>query len=75
MMIEIKLYQLNNGFTKLFRTSKMKNCLKKYVTWNVQLVIKINFMFSDHNDEEFLMHLNSDNLEVMINVKENEFIQ
>ena len=51
MMIEIKLYQLNNGFTKLFRTSKMKNCLK------------------------FLMHLNSDNLEVMINVKENEFIQ
>ena len=32
-------------------------------------------MFSDHNDEEFLMHLNSDNLEVMINVKENEFIQ
>ena len=32
MMIEIKLYELNNGFTKLFRTSKMKNCLKKYVT-------------------------------------------
>ena len=31
-MIEIKRYQLNNGLIKLFRTSKMKNYLKKYVT-------------------------------------------
>ena len=75
IMIEIKRYQLNNGLIKLFRTSKMKNYLKKYVTWNVQLIIKINFMFSEDNDEEFVMHLKGDNLEMMINVKENEFIQ
>ena len=75
IMIEIKRYQLNNGLIKLFRTSKMKNYLKKYVTWNFQLIIKINFMFSEDNDEEFVMHLKGDNLEMMINVKENEFIQ
>ena len=32
-------------------------------------------MFSEDNDEEFVMHLKGDNLEMMINVKENEFIQ
>ena len=50
------------------------NNLKKYDTWEIQLTIAINFIPSKDNDEERVMHPKSDNIDIMINNKEDEFI-
>ena len=50
------------------------NDLKKSDTQKIQLTIAINFMSSKDNDEERVMHLKSDNKEIMINDKADEFI-
>ena len=42
----------------------------KYLTWKIQLMIAINFMSSENNDEEHVMHSRSDNIELMINDEE-----
>ena len=39
-----------------------------------QLTIEINFMSSKGNDENCVIHSKSDNIKVMINVKEDEVI-
>ena len=50
------------------------NDLKKSDTQKIQLTIAINFMSSKDNDEERVIHLKSDNKEIMINDKADEFI-
>ena len=39
--------------------------------WINQLMVAINFVSSKDNDEEYVMHLNNDNIEIMINDKAN----
>ena len=51
------------------------NNLKKSDTWKIQLTIAINFMSSNDNDEERVMHSSSNNVEMMINDKEDEVIE
>ena len=46
------------------------NDLKKSDTWKIQLMIAINFSYSKDDDEESAMHSKSDNIEIMINVKQ-----
>ena len=50
------------------------NNLKKSGTWKIQLKIAINFIYSK-DDEEHVMHLKSDNIEIMINDKKDEAIE
>ena len=40
--------------------------LQKYDKWNIQLTIAINFTFSKGVDEERVMHLKSDNIELIL---------
>ena len=42
------------------------NDIKKSDMWKIQLTIKINFI-SSRDDEEPVIHLKSDNIEIMIN--------
>ena len=42
------------------------NNLKKFDVQKIQLTITINFIFSKGTDEECIMHLESDNIEIMI---------
>ena len=44
------------------------NSLRKSGTWEIYLIITMNFIsFRDDNDEELVMHSKSDNGEIMIN--------
>ena len=45
---------------------------KKLIHGNIQLTIAINFMSSKDDVEESVMHSWSDNMEMMINDKEDE---
>ena len=47
----------------------INNDLKKSGTWNMQLTRAIYFMYSKNNNEECVMHLKSDNIDIMINDK------
>ena len=51
------------------------NDFKKSDTWKIQLTIAINLMSLKNNDEERVMHSNSDNIEIMINDKADEVIE
>ena len=51
------------------------NDLKKSDTWKIELTATINFMSSNDNDEEGMMHSKSDNIEIMINDKADEVIE
>ena len=51
------------------------NNSKKSDTWKIQLTIAINFISSKDTDEERVMHLESDNIEIMIYNKAKEVIQ
>ena len=54
------------------------NNLKKSNTWKIQLTITnnfINFISSIDNDEECVMHWNSDNTEIMINNEADKVIK
>ena len=47
------------------------NDLKHSGTWKIQLTITINFISSkDDNDEEQAMHSKSDNMEIMLVIKQ-----
>ena len=49
------------------------NNLKISDTWKIQLTLTINFISSkDGNDEDHVMHWKSDNIEFMINDKEDD---
>ena len=48
------------------------NNLKKPGTWKIQLIIAKNFISSTDNDQERVMHLKSDNIEIMINDQTDE---
>ena len=48
------------------------NNLKKSDTWKIQLTIANNFISSKDNDEERVMHSQSDNIEIMINYEADE---
>ena len=50
------------------------NDLKRHDAWKIQLTIAINFMPSKDNDER-VMHSNSNNIEIMINDKAVEVIE
>lgn len=52
---EIKLY---------LRTSQIIS--KKSDAWKIQLAIAISFISFKDNDEELIMHSNSNNIEIMI---------
>ena len=49
--------------------------LKISVTRKIQLTIAINFISSRNTDDGSTVHLNSDNIEIMIYDKANEVIQ
>ena len=51
------------------------NNLKKSDTRKIQLTIAINFISSKDNDEERVLHSESDNVEIMINDKAHEVIE
>ena len=51
------------------------NYLKKADTWKIQLTIANNFISSIDNDEEHVMHSNSDNIETMIIDQADEVIK
>ena len=51
------------------------NNLKKSDTWKIELSIAVNCIYSKDNDEECVMHLKSDNIEIMINDKPEEAIE
>ena len=53
----------------------LKNNLKNFVTWKIQLTSAINFLSSKDTDEESLMHSVSDNIETMINDKVDQVIE
>ena len=50
----------------------IRNDLKESNMWKVQLMIAINFMSSKDNDEEYVVHSKSDNMEMMIIDKTDE---
>ena len=49
--------------------------LKKYDTWKIQLTIAINFISSKDNGENRVMHLKSNNIEIMVNDEADEVIK
>ena len=51
------------------------NNLKKSDTRKIQLTIAISFISSKDNDEERVLHSESDNVEIMINDKAHEVIE
>ena len=51
------------------------NNLKKSETWKIQLIIANNFVFSIDNDEEHVMHSNTDNIGIMIIDEADKFIK
>ena len=48
---------------------------EKYDTSKIQPTVAITFMSSKDNDEEYVMYLKSDNIEIMIDDKADEFIK
>ena len=48
--------------------------LQKSSTWKVQLTIAINFISSKDDDEEQVMHSNSDNIEFLIYYNANDVV-
>ena len=42
--------------------------------WKIQLTTAIDFISSKDNDEECVMHLKSDNIEILINDKSMKFL-
>ena len=75
-MIE-KHYQLKKNLNEITPYLKdIKNSLKKFDTWKIQLAISINFIFSkDDTDEEHLMHSKSNKRQTMINDEADEVIK
>ena len=52
------------------------NNVKQSDTWKIQLAITVNSISSeDGNDEEFVMHSQNDNIEIMISDAKNEIIE
>ena len=51
------------------------NNLKNFDTLKIQLTIANNYISSTDNDEELVMHLKSDNIEIIINDEANEVIE
>ena len=51
------------------------NDLKKSDTWKIQLTKAINFFSSQDNDKKHVMHLKSDNIEIMIDDKAGKVIE
>ena len=51
------------------------NNLKKSDTWKILIRIAINFISSEDNDEEHVMHSKGDNIENMINEKADQVIE
>ena len=51
------------------------NNLKKYDMWKIQLTIAINFISSKDNGENRVMHLKSNNIEIMVNDEADEAIK
>ena len=51
------------------------NNLKKYDMWKIQLTIAINFISSKDNGENRVMHLKSNNIEIMVNDEADEVIK
>ena len=49
--------------------------LEKYDTWKIQLTIAINFISSKDNGENRVMHLKSNNIEIMVNDEADEVIK
>ena len=51
------------------------NNLKNSGTWKIQLIIAINFISSIDNDEEWVMHWRSDNIETMMTYEADKVIK
>ena len=62
-MIEIKLYQLKNTLITLYQ-NYILNDLKISDIWKIQSVIAIDVISLKINDEEYVIHSNSNNIEI-----------
>ena len=51
------------------------NNVKKSDTWKIQLTMANYFISSIDNGDEHVMHSKSDNMEIMVNDKADEFIR
>ena len=74
-MIEIKTLSVEKYLNRIRPYLKViKNYLKKAGTWKIQLTIAINFISSIDNDV-FIMHSKSNNIEIVINDEADEVIK
>ena len=75
-VIEIKTLSVEENLNKIRPYLKyIRNNLKKSDTWKIQLTIATDFISSEDNDEERVMHSKSDNIKIMINDKADEVIE
>ena len=51
------------------------NLSQKFDTWKIQLTIANNFISSKDNDEEHVMHSESDDIEIIMNDQTDEIIK
>ena len=67
---------MKNILIKLDHTKKyIINDHKKFDTWKTQLTIAINSISSEDNGKKRVMHLKTDDIEIMINDKADEVIE
>ena len=75
-VIEIKTLSVEENLNKIRPYLKyIRNNLKKSDTLKIQLTIATDFISSEDNDEERVMHSKSDNIKIMINDKADEVIE
>ena len=79
-------YESNGDRNKTLLVEEYLNTIRPYVKdiitnikksdrWKIQLTISINFISSKDNDEEPVMHSESDNIEFMVNDQVGEVIE
>ena len=72
-VIEIKILSVKEYLNKTRPYLKyIINNFKKSDTWKIQLAIANNFISSIDRDEECVMHLKSDNIEIMVKYEADE---
>ena len=72
---KIKAIPIEGFFKKTRRyLNDIIDDLKKSDTQKIQLTIAINFISSKDIDKERIMHLNNDNIEIMINDRVDNFL-
>ena len=70
MKVSVIELSVEEYLNKIKRSVKdIINNFKKSDTWKIQVKVAINFISCEDNDEEYVMHSKSDNIEIIINDK------